>query len=42
MSEQTIQDALYSTPVTILDKYTCLSLGATTINNRPRPYNGVN
>lgn len=33
MSEQTIQNALYSTPVTILDKYTCLSLGATTIND---------
>lgn len=33
MSEQTIQDNLYSTPVTILDKYTCLSLGATTIND---------
>ena len=33
MSEQTIQDSLYSTPVTILDKYTCLSLGATTIKD---------
>ncbi|OUP69868.1 hypothetical protein B5F10_11725 [Anaerotruncus colihominis] len=33
MSEQTIQDNLYSIPVTILDKYTCLSLGATTIND---------
>lgn len=33
MSEQTIQDSLYSNPVTILDKYTCLSLGATTIND---------
>lgn len=33
MSEQTIQDNLYSTPVSILDKYTCLSLGATTIND---------
>lgn len=33
MSEQTIQDDLYTTPVTILDKYTCLSLGATTIND---------
>lgn len=33
MSEQTSQDELYSTPVTILDKYTCLSLGATTIND---------
>lgn len=33
MSEQTIQDGLYSEPVTILDKYTCYSLGATTIND---------
>ena len=33
MSEQTIQNDLYSIPVTILDKYTCLSLGATTIND---------
>lgn len=33
MSEQTIQNNLYSLPVTILDKYTCLSLGATTIND---------
>ena len=33
MSEQTIQNNLYSTPVTILDRYTCLSLGATTIND---------
>lgn len=33
MSEQTIQENLYSNPVTILDKYTCLSLGATTIND---------
>lgn len=33
MSEQTLQDELYSSPVTILDKYTCLSLGATTIND---------
>ena len=33
MSEQTIQDNLYSNPVTILDKYTCLSLGATTIKD---------
>ncbi|MBD5087036.1 MAG: N-6 DNA methylase [Clostridiales bacterium] len=33
MSEQTIQNNLYSEPVTILDKYTCLSLGATTIND---------
>ena len=30
MSEQTIQDGLYSIPVE-LDKYTCRSLGATTI-----------
>ena len=33
MSEQTIQNDLYSVPVTILDKYTCYSLGATTIQN---------
>lgn len=33
MSEQTIQNDLYSIPVTILDKYTCLSLGATTIKD---------
>lgn len=33
MSEQTIQDELYSIPVTILDKYTCLSLGATTVKD---------
>lgn len=33
MSEQTIQDELYSVPVSILDKYTCLSLGATTLND---------
>ena len=33
MSEQTIQDDLYSIPVSILDKYTCFSLGATTIND---------
>ncbi|DAA85313.1 TPA: SAM-dependent methyltransferase [Candidatus Gastranaerophilales bacterium HUM_2] len=33
MSEQTIQNNLYSIPVTILDKYTCLSLGATTIKD---------
>lgn len=33
MSEQTIQNELYSVPVSILDKYTCLSLGATTIND---------
>ena len=28
-----MQEDLYSIPVTILDKYTCLSLGATTIND---------
>ena len=33
MSEQTKQNELYSIPVTILDRYTCLSLGATTIND---------
>lgn len=33
MSEQTNQDKLYSIPVSILDKYTCYSLGATTIND---------
>lgn len=33
MSEQTKQNDLYSNPVTILDKYECLSLGATTIGN---------
>jgi len=33
MSEQTNQDELYSYNVHILDKYDCLSLGATTINN---------
>lgn len=33
MSEQTIQNELYSTNVSILDKYECLSLGATTIQN---------
>lgn len=33
MSEQTIQNELYTNEVCILDKYTCLSLGATTINN---------
>ena len=33
MSEQTIQDELYSNPVTILDRYTCLSLGATTVKD---------
>lgn len=32
MSEQTIQDGLYSTPVQ-LDKYVCRSLGATTIKD---------
>lgn len=33
MSEQTIQNNLYSYNVSILDKYECLSLGATTIKN---------
>ena len=33
MSEQTKQNDLYSSTVTILDKYECLSLGATTIGN---------
>ncbi|MCJ0053778.1 N-6 DNA methylase [Clostridioides difficile] len=33
MSEQTIQNKLYSYNVNILDKYECLSLGATTIRN---------
>ena len=33
MSEQTIQNALYSTPVNILDKYTCYSLGASTVRD---------
>lgn len=33
MSEQTIQNDLYSNPVTILDKYTCYSLGATTVKD---------
>lgn len=33
MSEQTIQNELYSYNVSILDKYKCLSLGATTIKN---------
>ena len=33
MSEQTIQNDIFSNDVTILDKYTCLSLGATTIND---------
>lgn len=32
MSEQTVQDGLYSTPVQ-LDKYICRSLGATTIKD---------
>lgn len=33
MSEQTIQNELYSNDVSIIDKYTCLSLGATTISD---------
>lgn len=33
MSEQTIQNDLFSKTVTILDKYECLSLGATTIGD---------
>lgn len=33
MSEQIIQDSLFSNDVSILDKYTCFSLGATTIND---------
>lgn len=33
MSEQTIQNELYSNQVLIEDKYICLNLGATTINN---------
>ncbi len=33
MSEQTIQNALYAESVSILDKYECLSLGNTTIND---------
>lgn len=33
MSEQTIQNSLFSNDVSILDKYTCLSLGATTISD---------
>lgn len=33
MSEQTIQNYLYSYNVSILDKYECLSLGATTVKN---------
>ena len=32
-SEQMIQNEIYSNNTTILDKYECLSLGATTINN---------
>lgn len=33
MSEQTIQNDLYSDNIRILDKYECLSLGATTVKN---------
>ena len=33
MSEQTIQNSVFSNDVSILDKYTCLSLGATTISD---------
>lgn len=33
MSEQTIQNSLYANNVSILDKYECLSLGSTTIND---------
>lgn len=33
MSEQTLQNDLYANPVTILDKYTCYSLGATTVKD---------
>ena len=33
MSEQTIQNELYSIPVKISDKYICRSLGATTIKD---------
>ena len=33
MSEQTVQNNLYTNNVSIMDKYECLSLGATTINN---------
>lgn len=33
MSEQTMQNDLFSNTVTILDKYECLSLGATTIGD---------
>lgn len=32
-SEQMIQNEIYSNNTTILDKYECISLGATTINN---------
>lgn len=32
-SEQMIQNEIYSSNTTILDKYECLNLGATTINN---------
>ena len=33
MSEQTIQNELYTNSVSILDKYTCFSLGATTVKD---------
>lgn len=33
MSEQTIQNSLYTNNVSILDKYECFSLGSTTIND---------
>ena len=33
MSEQTIQNALYSTPVSILENYTRYSLGAATVRD---------
>ena len=33
VSEQTIQNTLYSNPVSILDKYTCYSLGTTTVRD---------
>ena len=33
-SEQMIQNEIYSSNTTILDKYECLSLGATTINHQ--------
>ena len=33
MSEQTIQNDLFTNTVTILDKYECLCLGATTIGD---------